>query len=700
MRSYLLVLICFMLSSLGFAQTDVNSKVESLLLRMTIEEKIDLIGGYKGFNTRGVPRLNVPTMRFTDGPMGVKDKKKKFTAYPATICAAATWNRDLVFQMGQSIASDVKTIDKDVLLAPGVNLYRVPQCGRNFEYMGEDPYLTSQMAVAYIRGVQDMGVVATVKHFVANNQDYDRHRVSSEVDERALHEIYFPPFKAAVQEAAVGAIMTSYNPLNGVHTSESHYLIEDVLREKWGFKGVVMSDWVSVYSTDAFKAGLDLEMPRPQYLNVESVKPIVLSSPDSMKLLDDKVRRILTFTLNHQKDKYSKQGVDLASREECAKSVAEEGIVLLKNKRSLLPIEGVGMKRILVVGPNAKQSMYSGGGAAKVKAAKPLSFYDSMVASAPNNYEIDLLELPKNDAYTNDGLSDDFVSKLYAVPGYDVVVAFVGFTSNIEGEGHDRPFGLPMFQNDLIGALAQRNRNTVVVINAGGGVAMPWVDKVGAIVHSWYPGQEGGRALANILYGKVNPSGKLPITIEKRWEDNAASASYDINHAKLDSKPLYSIHGKPHKMGKEFYKEGVFTGYRHFDHVKKKPLFAFGSGLSYTKFKLGSVSMDRNIVSDMETVKLTLTVKNCGDRSGSETVQLYVHDMKPKVVRPMKELKLFQKVFLEAGASKEVTFHVKRDMFAFYDVERHDWAVHAGKYQLLIGDASDNIVIRKKVEVR
>lgn len=689
---------CVLALSLGgTAQTAISlSNSDSLIALMNTQEKIDFISGYKSFNIKGIERLGIPQLKMADGPMGINGHGKA-TAFPASICMAASWNTELIKETGVAIGKEARSKDIRILLAPGVNIYRVPHCGRNFEYFGEDPFLSSQLVVSYITGVQSQKVMATVKHFAGNNQDYDRHRVSSNIDERTLNEIYFPAFKAAVQQAKAGAVMTSYNLLNGIHTSESSYLINDVLKKTWGFQGFVMSDWISVYSIQAFKAGLDLEMPKSQFMNAKNILPLLESESASEKILNDKVKRIINSCsrlglYTHTNDSVK---VDWEQHKQTARQLAREGFVLLKNETNLLPIKNNKPIRVAVLGPNALYTPYSGGGAAMIDAYEVISFFDGIKRYAPDNVQINYIETEGLNYRYSQINSDKFSGQLDILHNYDVVILAVGFNSETEGEAFDRPFALPENQEWLIGEVGQQNPNVILVLTAGGGVAMPWLKKCKSLLYAWYPGQEGGNALGEIIFGKVNPSGKLPISIEKKWKDNAAFASYDTSFAVPHAKPFYTLYGKEHEVKQMNYTEGIFTGYRHYEHNHIEPLFSFGFGLSYTHFELSELSINKNKLIGTDSLQVQLQIKNTGPVSGSEVIQLYIRDVVSSLPRPVKELKAFKKIFLEPGKISTVTFSILKDMLSFYDPQRHDWIAESGEFEILVGNASNNITLKQ-----
>ncbi len=697
-QKWLIVCIIF-LSLHGSGQTSVSPlNADSLVSLMSLQEKIDCIGGYKSFNIKEIERLGIPRIKMADGPMGVNGHGKA-TAFPASICMAASWNTDLIKETGTAIGNEARSKGIDVLLAPGVNIYRVPHCGRNFEYYGEDPFLSAQMAVSFICGVQSQRVMATIKHFAANNQDYDRHRVSSNIDERTLNEIYFPAFKAAVQKAKVGAVMTSYNLLNGIHTSESTYLIKEVLKNKWGFQGLVMSDWISVYSTNSFRAGLDLEMPKPQFMNAKNILPLVESDPAAKKMLDDKVSRIITSCARFGLYERNKDSVEVnwEKHRQTALRVAREGFVLLKNEEAVLPLKNNKIKRIAVLGPNALYTPYSGGGAAMIDAYRMTSFLEGIKNNAPGTIQVNYLETEG----LNYGYSainrDKLAAQLDQIKEYDAVVLCLGFNSETEGEAFDRPFALPENQEWLIDEASTRNPNLILVLNAGGGVFMPWLKKCRALLYAWYPGQEGGNALGEIIFGKISPSGKLPISIEKQWKDNAAFGSYDTSFAVPHAKPFYTLYGKEHEVKQLDYKEGIFTGYRHYESKNIAPLFPFGFGLSYTSFQLSELSVNKKTFSGKDSLVVKLKIQNTGQLSGSEVVQLYIHDIASGLPRPLKELKAFKKVMLEPGQTTTLIFSVDKEMLAFYNPALHDWTTEVGDFEILLGNASNNIQLKQTI---
>ena len=529
----------------------VEKRVDDLLPRMTLEEKIDYIGGTNDFYIRAIERLGVPAIKMSDGPMGSRNDGPT-TAYPAGIALAATWDRTLAHNLGVALGRDCRARGVHILLAPAVNIYRSPLCGRNFEYMGEDPFLAGQLVAPLIQGIQSQQVLATVKHYACNNQEWDRHQVSSEVDERTLHEIYLPAFKAAVQQGKVGCVMTAYNLVNGVHCSQNDLLNNQILKTDWGFNGFVMSDWTSTYdAVGVVNGGLDLEMPNAKFMNRAHLLPALEVGRVKQSAIDDKLRRILRTIIAagfFDRPQIRKDiPLNDPGNSRTALAGAREAIVLLKNEKSTLPLSRGSLKSIAVLGPNAHPAVYCGGGSAFTTVFAATSILDGVTQLAGSSVQVLTA--------TND-------QEAVAVAGKaNIAILCVGFNQRpkgqqhdrnlglSEGEGHDRSFELPAEQTDLIRAVAQANPHTVVVINSGGGVAWAgWLNKTPAVLQAWYSGQAGGRAVAEILFGDINPSGKLPATFEKRWEDNPSAPYYLQREAR-----------------KTPYAEGIFVGYRGYD---------------------------------------------------------------------------------------------------------------------------------------
>lgn len=658
-----------------------KDRAKSLVDQMTLQEKVEYIAGYRdGFYIRPVERLGIPEIRMADGPQGVRNNTKS-TLFACGVAAAASWDQALAYEMGVALGQDSRARGVHILLGPGVNIYRSPLCGRNFEYMGEDPYLASMTAVNYIEGVQSQGVMATIKHFALNNQEYDRHHVSTNADERTMNEIYFPAFRAAVEEAKVGSVMTSYNLVNNVHASESGFLMRDNLREKWGFDGFVMSDWTSTYSTlGIVKGGLDLEMPRAFYFKYELIKPLIDSGVIRESEIDEKVQHILQtliafgFLDRPQLDKSISE--DNKYSREVAYKMACESAVMLKND-GVLPLKEGRKNRIVVMGPNADR-IPCGGGSGKVDPLHSISLYAGL-GQLGKNYPVQLIE-------PADKLDYNTPENVEALESASSVVICAGFDTETEKENHDRTFTLPEGQDAMIKFAAAHNSNVIVVIYSGGGFDMTaWKDDVKAIIMGWYPGQEGGLALARMLAGEFSPSGRLPMSIEACWEDNPVHDSY-YTKEKAENKRGFTNRYVT-------YNEGVFMGYRGYDRLGTKPLYPFGYGLTYGDFEYSDLS----VVPSEDGVDVKFTLTNHGKMAAAEVAQVYVGELCPSVPRPVKELKGYARVQLGKGESKSVTVHLGKEAFAFYDVDIHDFRVNAGKFSIMVGASVGDIRLNTEV---
>ena len=792
-----------------------EAKAVSLVKQMTLDEKLEYIGGYNSFYLRAIPRLGIPEIWFADGPQGIRIDSHS-TLFPSGMALAATWDRSLAYKTGEGIGQDARARGIHVMMGPGVNIYRSPVCGRNFEYYGEDPYLAGEMAAAYIEGMQDMGVMACMKHFAANNQEYDRHHVSADIDERTLNEIYLPAFEKGVRQANVGMIMDCYGLVNGRHGTENSYLNIDVLRDRWGFKGIVTSDWEATYTLiNGVYNGLDIEMPRGWLLDPAKMKELIGNGVIDERVIDEKVQHILQSLLAFGFFDRPQKDESISERNPYSDSVALEvargGIVMLKND-GILPLE---KGKVLVCGPNAN-TIVTGGGSGVVYPFESCSvaegmrnmgrkyrslydtsgwetdlsmFYadkdctipgafaeffsskdlsgepvhtafvtgiDSTYAASPvpgvvpDDYSdrYTFYYRPEKESYLylsaggDDGyrllidgetVIDDWENKAFrskdiirrfeagkvyrftyehtddwavsqvlfrysdqmndpafakALDEADAVIACVGFDSVTEHEGGDRTFSLPDGQTDLLDALLERNSNVIVVLNAGGGVDMtPWLDRVRAVIMAWYPGQQGGQAVAEILTGKISPSGKLPFTIEKRLEDNPTYGSY---HTNVDM----SMFNTPYKRVE--YNEGIFVGYRGYERNGIEPLFPFGYGLSYSRFEYANLSAEE----DGGVWTIAFDVTNTGDCDAAEVAQVYVSDLEASVPRPVKELKGYEKIFLKKGQTKRVEIELGRDAFSYYDaVERHGFVVEPGRFEVLVGASSEDIRLRTGIDV-
>ena len=713
----------------------IEERIDDALNRMTLDEKIAVIHAQSKFSAAGVPRLGFPDLWTDDGPHGVRpdvlwdewrqagQTNDSCVAFPALTCLAASFDPSLARIYGESLGEEALYRDKDMILGPGVNIFRTPLNGRNFEYMGEDPYLASRMVVPYIQGLQSKGVSACVKHYCLNNDEEYRHQVNVIVSDRALREIYLPAFEAAVKEGGTWGLMGAYNLYKNEHNCHNEILLNNILKGEWGYDGVVVSDWGGAHDTDqAVKNGLDLEFGTwtdrltmgktnayRSYFLADVYKKAILDGTYTTRELDEKVRRVLRLhfrtTMNRNK------GVGFMCNEAhyaTARKVAVGGIVLLKNDNNLLPMDVKASKKILVVGENAVKMMTVGGGSSSLKVQREVSPLDgirNLVASInptaiveyQRGYvgdvtgELDGVSTGQNlnESRSPEQLIADAVA---AAADADYVIFFGGLNKAPyqDCEGNDRKtYDLPYDQDKVISALAKANSRLVVVGISGNSFAMPWKGEVNAIVQGWFLGSEAGNALADVLTGVANPSGKLPFTWTKTLNDVGAHA--------LNTYPGTWREGKD--IIDEEYAEGVFVGYRWTDKKKITPEFAFGHGLSYTTFELSSLRASGDLSGENGTMTFTVNVKNTGSREGAEVVQLYVHDDKASVERPYKELKGFAKVSLKPGESKDVEISIDRRALSFWDETTNGWKVEPGKFTILVGNASDNLTLKTNIKI-
>ena len=713
---------------------DIEVRVEDALKRMTLDEKIRVIHAQSKFSSAGVPRLGFPDFWTDDGPHGVRpdvlwdeweqagQTNDSCVAFPALTCLAATWNPQLSLIYGESLGEEALYRGKDMILGPGVNIYRTPLNGRNFEYMGEDPYLASRMVVPYIQGMQSKGVAACVKHYALNNDEEYRHQVNVIVSDRALHEIYLPAFKAAITEGKAWGIMGAYNLYKNQHNCHNAILLNKILKQDWQFDGVVVSDWGGTHDTDeAVKNGLDLEFGTwtdgltmgatnayDNYYLADAYKRLIKEGKYTTKELDDKVRRVLRLFYRTTMNRQRPHGFLCSeSHYAAARKIAEEGIVLLKNDGgTVLPININKVKNILVVGENAVKMMTVGGGSSSLKVQREVSPLDGLKARLRGIAEVDYARGYVGDvtgAYngvtTGQDLSesrseDELIAEaVEKAKKADYVIVFGGLNKSDyqDCEGHDRKdYALPYAQNKLVEALAQVNTRLVFVNISGNAVAMPWIKKVPAVIQGWFIGSESGNALASILVGDANPSGKLPFSWMQSLEQYGAHA-------------LGAYPGKWRNDGKiidEEYKEDIFVGYRWADQHKQKPLFPFGHGLSYTTFEYGGKSRIEKSADDTSLFTLYTSIKNTGSREGAETVQLYIRDVKSSLPRPVKELKGFQKVTLAPGEQRDITFTIDKSMLSYYDDSKGEWVMEPGRFEALIGASAGDIKSKMTFEVK
>ena len=695
-----------------------EQRIDDALSRMTLDEKIAVIHAQSKFSSPGVKRLGFPDLWTDDGPHGVRpdvlwdeweqagQTNDSCVAFPALTCLTATWNPCLSKLYGESLGEEALYRGKHVMLGPGVNINRTPLNGRNFEYMGEDPWLASRMVVPYIQGLQSKGVAACVKHYALNNDEEYRHQVNVIVSDRALHEIYLPAFKAAVQEGGAWAIMGAYNLYQNQHNCHNAILLNKILKQDWGFDGVVISDWGGCHNTEeAITNGLDLEFGSwtdgltmgatnayDRYYLALAYKRLIQEGKYSTKELDEKVRRVLRLFYRTTMNRQRPFGFLCSeSHYEAAMKIAQEGIVLLKNNRQLLPIKKA--KRILVVGENAIKMMTVGGGSSSLKVQKeilPLDGIKARFADAEVDYARgyvgdtvqsyngvtvgrSLYELRSAEALTAEAVAK--------AKNADVVIFIGGLNKSDyqDCEGHDRKaYGLPYGQDQLVEALVKANPNLVYVNISGNAVAMPWVEKVPAIVQGWFIGSEAGEALASVLAGDVNPSGKLPFTWYARLEDCGAHATGSYPGTWREGQQIID----------ETYKEDLFVGYRWTDKQNIKPLFPFGYGLSYTTFEISNLRADKREMTADGKLTVTVDVRNTGSVAGAEVLQLYISDSKSSQPRPVKELKGFKKVSLAPGEKQQVDFTIDRSALSFYDETTGDWTAEPGEFVVTVNNSS------------
>jgi len=795
----------------------IEQRVDGMIRKMSLDDKLKLIGGVDSFYTQAIPSIGLKRLKMSDGPVGVRTYGPA-PAYTAGVALAATWDPTLAERVGVSLGQDARARGVNFLLAPGVNIYRSPLNGRNMEYFGEDPYLAGRIAVGYIDGVQSMGVSATVKHFAANNSEYDRHRINSIIDERTLRELYLPVFEAAVTQAHVGAVMDSYNLVNGEHSTQNGHLNNDILRQDWGFKGVVMSDWTATYDgIAAANGGLDLEMPFAKLMTPETLKAGLSNGKLTMSVLDEKCRRILRTAMQFgwldrdQTDSsipLNNPGADKVTLDESL-----ESITLLKNEGGLLPFELKRVKTIAVIGPESTVPVVGGGGSSQTTPFKADSFVAGLMSvagdrlkvlyapglpplatifsrtsfrnltvdvkgkgEAPRTENTDrglnrintysggggnggprsadtttyrykgeyvpttqgqhvvLVAAPDQDTYRvlidgkevlaqqkdssrsavrstlvtlteNQPVSVEVVYATYGptprlgvgvmasadmlaadsqkiVRNADAVLVTVGFDGSTESEGFDRTYDMPWPQNELISQIVSLNPKTIVAVTAGGAVeTSPWIAKVPVLLHNYYPGQQGSTALAQILLGDRSPEGHLPFSWERTLDQNPVSAHYAEEPG--DGRAVH-------------YSEGMFLGYRYYTSMNEKPLFPFGFGMSYTKFSLSDLKVNKHSADDVE---VSFDIQNTGSRSGADVTQVYVGDPSAKLKRPLMELKQFSKVRLKAGEKQHVVLHLNKRAFSYYDVDAKNWRIDPGQFEIYVGDSSDAIALKQPLQM-
>ncbi len=692
-------LAIFFTRALPLQAQSVENRIDQLVSQMTLDEKIGLVHGDSKFATAGVPRLGIPRLWMSDGPEGVREeiepngwrpatRTDDFSTWmPADLGLAASFDPDLAREYGAVIGQEAKARGKHIMLGPSLNIQRTPLNGRNFEYMGEDPWLTSRMAVGFIRGEQGQGISSCAKHFAANNQETERGTIDVEMDERALREIYLPAFRASVQEAGVLCVMGAYNKFRGQHCCENDYLLNKILKGEWGFKGIVMSDWGGAHDTkEAALNGLDLEMgsrgPYEDYFLANPFRDALEKGQIPMSVLDDKVRRHLRVMAAIgflDGGDWSQGGsLDTPKHQATAREVEEEAIVLLKNSDNLLPLNSAKISSIAVIGENAERRFAHAGGSAEIKSLYEIPGLQGIVQRAGPNVNVSF-SMGYSRQQNDDRMIDRAVT---AAKAADVAVIFAGLPHdwNFDTEGSDRrDLKLPFGQDELIRRVAEANPKTIVVLIDGGAVEMPWLDRVGSVVEAWYPGLEGGNAIADVLFGDVNPSGKLPFTFPKQLSDS----------------PAHALGNFPGKNGVVKYDEGILIGYRWFDAKNIEPLFPFGFGLSYTHFDYSNLELFPQDGSNGLELWAKCNLANTGSCAGSEVVQLYVSQAHPSLPRPPKELKGFARIKLEAGQHGDVWIPLDRSAFAFYDPSRAGWVAEKDDFTIEVGSSSRDIRLTK-----
>ncbi|MFX0064533.1 MAG: glycoside hydrolase family 3 C-terminal domain-containing protein [Candidatus Hermodarchaeota archaeon] len=655
---------------------DLEERIDDLLGRMTLEEKFSLCAGKGMWTTNPVKRLGIKEFKMSDGPHGVRNATS--TYFPIAKCRASTWNPELSNEFGKALAKEVRAIGYHMILGPGINIDRTPLNGRTFEYQTEDPYLNKELAIAVVRGIQSQRIAACVKHYLVNNQETNRKSVSVEVSERVLREIYLPAFEAAVKEADTWSIMASYNKINGVYACENKDLLIDKLRTEWGFRGFVVSDWwgaVPATSTEScMNSGLNLEMPGHPKSRQYHIKALSKAFEEGKfteetlnKSVADLLRVMFLVGLFEDDSSLPSGSINTAEHQALARRIAEEGIILLKNEHDLLPLDLRKLNKIAVIGPNARLKTAKGGGSATLSPPYEITPLEGIKKKCEDKVEIITSSSSQN------------------IKKVDVVLLFVGLNHDKgkDTEGQDREdLELPREQVDLINKIALDNPKTVVILINGSPVKMEWLDKISSVVEAWYAGQEAGHAIADVLFGDVNPSGKLPLTFPKKLSDSPA---HDSKRKFPGDKKVY-------------YDEGIFVGYRHFDKHGIEPLFPFGHGLSYTEFTYEKLEINNEKLSGDDTCTIRVDITNTGERPGAEVVQLYVQDVECSVERPVKELKRFKKVRLNPEERTTLTFELEKNDLSFYDEKKKDWIVEPGLFKILIGSSSRDIRLIGEIE--
>jgi beta-glucosidase len=661
-------------------------RAKELVKQMTLEEKALLLTGDGWWATHRIDRLGIPSISLTDGPHGVRKGQGAglstsipATCFPTASALACSWDPELVRRVGVALGEESQAIDVQILLGPGVNMKRSPLGGRNFEYFSEDPVLAGRLAVAYIEGVQSQGVGTSLKHYAVNNQEFERMATSSNLDERTLNEIYLPAFEVAVKEGRPSTVMSAYNLVNGIYASEHKELLRDILRDGWGFNGFVMSDWGGVNERVAgLNAGTNLEMPGSGDYNARKIIQAVQEGRVSSETLDQSVTEVLAVILKVKDSHKANASFDIDEHHALAREAGAESIVLLKNAESILPLNLE--RKIAVIGAFAKNPRYQGSGSSQVNPTKVSNAYDELAKIAGGEGKFEFAPGYDSEGDITESLLEE--ARNLAI-GADVAVIFVGLPDSYESEGFDRnSLEMPSGHNQLIEAVSGAQPNVVVVLMNGSAITMPWADRVKAIVEGWLCGQAGGGAIADVLTGGVNPSGKLSETFPRSIYDTPTFPHFPARNRQAN------------------YGEGVFIGYRHYDTKNLEALFPFGFGLSYTTFAYTAIKASSPSIRDSDGITVEVSVKNTGTVAGKEIIQLYIHEQNPAVIRPEKELKAFEKVALAPGEEKVVRFKLSKRDFAYFDTDLHGWNVRSGKFDILVGGSSRNLPLRETIEVK
>ena len=667
---------------------DYYVSAKELVSRMTLEEKALLLTGDGWWATHRIDRLGIPSISLTDGPHGVRKGQGAglvtsvpATCFPTASALSCSWDLDLLRRVGVALGEESHAIDVQILLGPGINMKRSPLGGRNFEYFSEDPVLAGKLAAAYVEGVQSQGVGTSLKHYAVNNQEYERMATSSNLDERTLNEIYLPAFEIAVKEGRPWTVMSAYNLVNGIYASEHRELLRDILRDRWGFTGFVMSDWGGINERVAgIEGGTNLEMPGSGDYNSKKIMAAVRDGRLSPETLDQSVTEVLAVILKAKDSHKENATFDVEKHHALAREAGGESIVLLKNAGNMLPLSLEKLKRIAIIGAFAKTPRYQGSGSSQVNPTKVSNAYDELLKLAGGDAKFEYAA-----GYDIEGdVTEALLEEARNVAAHaDVAVVFAGLPDSYESEGFDRSsLEMPSGHNQLIEAVGSVQPNVVVVLMNGSAITMPWADRVKAIVEGWLGGQAGGGAIADVITGRINPSGKLSETFPKRLQDTPAFPDFPA----LDRRASYV--------------EGVFIGYRYYDKKDVEPLFPFGFGLSYTTFVYTGIKASAPSIKDTDGVTIEVAVKNTGNVAGKEIIQLYLHEQSPAVRRPEKELKAFNKIALAPGEEKVVTFKLSKRDFAYYDTGLHDWNVRSGKFCVLVGGSSRDLPLKETIEVQ